>query len=122
MTGRLLAVGLLTLLALVGAWLLAAGTPLVILLAAGIPAAAYAVAIIRIDRYRREPLAALVAAFVGGALLAAGAAGALNDAVLALMALGFKQVEAHETARKVQASLSPQSTVEDLVRACLRKT
>jgi len=82
-TGRLLAVGLLTLLALVGAWLLAAGTPLVILLAAGIPAAAYAVAILRIDRYRREPLAALVAAFVGGALLAAGAAGAINDAVLA---------------------------------------
>src|SRR5512132_1740767 len=43
----------------------------------------------------------------------------LNDAVLALMALGFKQVEAHESARKVQSSLPPNATVEDLVRACL---
>ena len=45
----------------------------------------------------------------------------INDAVLALMALGFKQVEAHDTVRKTQGSLSPQATVEDLVRACLRK-
>jgi len=45
----------------------------------------------------------------------------LNDAVLALMALGFKQVEAHDTVRKMQATLAPQITVEDLVRACLRK-
>ena len=45
----------------------------------------------------------------------------VNDAVLALMALGFKQVEAHDTVRKTQASLGPQATVEDLVRACLRK-
>ena len=44
-----------------------------------------------------------------------------NDAVLALMALGFKQVEAHDTVRKVQGSLDPQATVEDLVRACLKK-
>ena len=45
----------------------------------------------------------------------------VNDAVLALVALGFKQVEAHDTARKAQASLGGQATVEDLVRACLRK-
>ena len=45
----------------------------------------------------------------------------LNDAVLALMALGFKQVEAHDSVRKAQASLGPQATVEDLVRACLKK-
>ncbi len=45
----------------------------------------------------------------------------LNDAVLALMALGFKQVEAHDTARQALAALGPQATVEDLVRACLRK-
>lgn len=45
----------------------------------------------------------------------------LNDAVLALMALGFKQVEAHDTVRKTQGTLGPQATVEDLVRACLRK-
>ncbi len=85
MTGRSLVVGLLTLLALAGAWLVVAGTPLVILLAAGVPAAAYAVVIARIDRHRRLPLSALTAAFVGGALLAAAAAGALNDAVLAWM-------------------------------------
>jgi len=45
----------------------------------------------------------------------------LNDAVLALIALGFKQIEAHEVARKNQASLGSRATVEDLVRACLRK-
>jgi Holliday junction DNA helicase RuvA len=45
----------------------------------------------------------------------------LNDAVLALLALGFKQVEAHDSVRKAQASLGAQATVEDLVRACLRK-
>jgi len=45
----------------------------------------------------------------------------VNDAVLALMALGFKQIEAHDSVRKAQSSLGPQATVEDLVRACLRK-
>jgi Holliday junction DNA helicase RuvA len=45
----------------------------------------------------------------------------LNDAVLALMALGFKQVEAHETARQAQGVLGNETTVEDLVRACLKK-
>jgi holliday junction DNA helicase RuvA len=45
----------------------------------------------------------------------------LNDAVLALMALGFKQVEAHDAVRKAQAGLGPQATIEDLVRACLKK-
>jgi len=45
----------------------------------------------------------------------------INDAVLALIALGFKQIEAHDTVRKAQASLGSQATVEDLVRACLRK-
>src|SRR5437773_3548983 len=45
----------------------------------------------------------------------------LNDAVLALVALGFKQLEAHDTVRKAQNTLGPQATVEDLVRACLRK-
>ena len=81
MTGRLLVVGLLTLLVLVSAWLLVAATPLVIVLAAGVPAAAYAVVIIRLDRDRREPLSALMAAFIGGALVAALAASAINDAV-----------------------------------------
>jgi Holliday junction DNA helicase RuvA len=45
----------------------------------------------------------------------------INDAVLALMALGFKQIEAHETARKAQGALGSEATVEDLVRACLKK-
>lgn len=45
----------------------------------------------------------------------------LNDAVLALMALGFKQVEAHDTVRSAQAVLGPQATVEELVRASLKK-
>jgi Holliday junction DNA helicase RuvA len=45
----------------------------------------------------------------------------VNDAVLALLALGFKQVEAHDSVRKAQASIGVQATVEDLVRACLKK-
>jgi len=46
----------------------------------------------------------------------------VNDAVLALMALGFKQIEAHDVVRKSQAALGSQATVEDLVRACLKKS
>jgi holliday junction DNA helicase RuvA len=45
----------------------------------------------------------------------------INDAVLALMALGFKQVEAHDTVRAAQAMLGASATVEDLVRASLKK-
>ena len=45
----------------------------------------------------------------------------VNDAVLALMALGFKQVEAHDTVKAAQAMLGASATVEDLVRACLKK-
>jgi len=45
----------------------------------------------------------------------------LNDAVLALLALGYKQLEAHESVRQAQAALGPQATVEDLVRVCLKK-
>ncbi len=44
-----------------------------------------------------------------------------SDAVLALMALGFKQVEAYEAVRGAAAVLGAQATVEDLVRACLKK-
>jgi Holliday junction DNA helicase RuvA len=45
----------------------------------------------------------------------------INDAVLALVALGFKQIDAHETVRQAQALLGVQATVEELVRACLKK-
>ena len=45
----------------------------------------------------------------------------INDTVLALMALGFKQVEAHEAARAAQAALGAEAAVEDLVRAALKK-
>mgnify|MGYP001613251123 FL=1 len=45
----------------------------------------------------------------------------LNDAVLALMALGFKQPDAHETVRAAQAMLGEKATVEELVRAGLKK-
>ena len=46
----------------------------------------------------------------------------VNDAVLALMALGFKQIEAHDAVRAAQSTLGEAATLEDLVRACLRKT
>jgi holliday junction DNA helicase RuvA len=45
----------------------------------------------------------------------------INDAVLALIALGFKQGDAHDAVRGAQALLGPQATVEELVRACLKK-
>ena len=45
----------------------------------------------------------------------------VNDATLALMALGFKQMEAHETVRAALTALGPKATVEELVRASLRK-
>ncbi len=45
----------------------------------------------------------------------------VNDAILALMALGFKQPEAHDSVRQAQAVLGPTAMLEDLVRACLKK-
>jgi Holliday junction DNA helicase RuvA len=45
----------------------------------------------------------------------------LNDAALALLALGFKQNEAREAARAAQAVLGPEASIEDLVRASLKK-
>lgn len=63
-----------------------------------------------------------------GALEAASASRALtadeqktNDAVLALMALGFKQVEAHDSIRAAQEKLGANASVEDLVRFGLKK-
>ena len=37
------------------------------------------------------------------------------------MALGFKQLEAHDAVRGAAVLLGAQATVEDLVRACLKK-
>jgi Holliday junction DNA helicase RuvA len=45
----------------------------------------------------------------------------INDAVLALMALGFKQLEAHDAVRAAVAALGPEAAVEQIVRACLKK-
>jgi Holliday junction DNA helicase RuvA len=45
----------------------------------------------------------------------------VNDAVLALIALGYTQLEAHDAVRSVQSGLGPQASLEDLVRACLKK-
>lgn len=45
----------------------------------------------------------------------------INDAVLALMALGFKQPEAHDAVRGALVVLGGAATVESLVRACLKK-
>jgi holliday junction DNA helicase RuvA len=45
----------------------------------------------------------------------------VNDAVLALIALDFKQPEAHEAVRAAQALLGEAATVEDLVRAALKR-
>ena len=45
----------------------------------------------------------------------------INDAVLALLALEYKQADAHEMVRAAYATLGDQATVEDLVRACFKK-
>src|SRR2546427_344865 len=45
----------------------------------------------------------------------------INDAVLALVALGFKQVEAHEAVRAAVAALGEKATLEEVVRTCLKK-
>ncbi len=37
------------------------------------------------------------------------------------MALGFKQTEAHDAVRAAQTILGAKTTVEELVRACLKK-
>ena len=45
----------------------------------------------------------------------------ITDAVLALMALGFKQVDAHDTVRAAQAVMGAEASTEELVRAALKK-
>jgi len=45
----------------------------------------------------------------------------INDAVLALIALGYKQIEAHESVKAALGSFGEKATVEELVRACLKK-
>jgi len=46
----------------------------------------------------------------------------INDAILALIALGYKQADAHEAVRQAMAVLGDQVPLEDLVRACLKKS
>jgi len=62
---------------------------------------------------------ALEANSAGRAL--SGADQKINDAVLALMALGFKQPDAYESIRGAQAVLGLEASVENLVRASLKK-
>ena len=65
---------------------------------------------------------------IAGALEATSAQRALspadqkvNDAVLALIALGFKQVEAHDAVRAALDKLGPDAGPDALVRASLRR-
>jgi Holliday junction DNA helicase RuvA len=45
----------------------------------------------------------------------------INDAILALIALGFKQADAHEAVRGAIEKLGPEAGPDDLVRASLRR-
>ena len=45
----------------------------------------------------------------------------INDAVLALIALGVRQTEAHENVRAALQRLGPETGIEDLVRASLKR-
>ncbi len=56
-----------------------------------------------------------------GARAAAPTEQAQHDAILALVALGYKQPEAYEAVRAVQALLGPQASVDQLVRTALKK-
>jgi len=51
-----------------------------------------------------------------------GADQKVSDAALALQALGFKQNEAHDSVRAAQALLGADASVEQLVRAALKKS
>jgi Holliday junction DNA helicase RuvA len=44
-----------------------------------------------------------------------------NEAVLALIALGYKQIEAHKAVREVQQSATEAKSAEDLVRLTLQR-
>ena len=45
----------------------------------------------------------------------------MNDAILALIALGFKQTDAHDAVRAAVEKLGPEAGPDDLVRASLRR-
>ena len=45
----------------------------------------------------------------------------MNDAILALIALGYKQVEAHDAVRVAVEKIGPDAGVDELVRATLRR-
>jgi Holliday junction DNA helicase RuvA len=45
----------------------------------------------------------------------------INDAILALIALGFKQTDAHDAVRAAVEKLGPDAGPDDLVRASLRR-
>ncbi len=45
----------------------------------------------------------------------------LNDALAALITLGFKQADALTSVKAAQAMLGPGATVEQIIRACLKK-
>jgi len=70
----------------------------------------------------RDKLGKSAALEPGGAPVAASAEDrTFGDALSALMALGYKQPDAHEAVRGAQVLLGAQASVEQLVRAALKK-
>ena len=71
----------------------------------------------------KDKLGKSAALLPGGATPTAGSPEEekLNDAIAALVVLGFKQPEAHEAVRGAQAVLGASATVEQLMRAALKK-
>lgn len=70
----------------------------------------------------RDKLGKSAALEPGGAPVAASAEDRkFGDALSALMALGYKQPDAHEAVRGAQVLLGAQASVEQLIRAALKK-
>jgi Holliday junction DNA helicase RuvA len=61
-------------------------------------------------------------AFGGSSAVPAAAGGVSQDAVSALLNLGFRPAEASEAVARAQAELGPEAGFDAVVRAALKKT
>ncbi len=92
-------------------WWRAAGTPPLILVAALVPAALYAIGITSLDRRAAESPSLLIAAFLWGAVVAASAAAAVNGLLQAWLSVLSSSAEASTLVPRLAAPI-----VEELAK------